>query len=215
MFYEVFSVSLRSLLVSSTATALAISWSLPISYVISGKRSLLGRAIVGLSNALVSVPTVIVGLFLYTLFSRRGPLGVFGLLYTPQAIALGEALLITPLLISLFHEVFSEYKSRYWEMALSLGATVHQAAFLVVRESAPRLVTVSLIGFGRAIGELGVALMVGGNIRGYTRVITTSIALDVSMGNFEEALMLGVVLLLIVLSIVTIVRVLNRVLGLD
>ncbi|RLE60874.1 MAG: ABC transporter substrate-binding protein [Thermoprotei archaeon] len=212
MYSEIIEISFRSLLISSAATLMALSWSLPISYMISSRQSRLGKMIVSISNALVSVPTVIVGLFLYMLFSRKGPLSVVGLLYTPQAIVLGESLLITPLLISLFHDVFNEYRSKYWEMAISLGATFSQAAALVVREAMPRLVTVSLIGFGRAIGELGVALMVGGNIKGYTRVLTTSIALEVSKGEFEEALMLGFILLGIVFTIVVAVRLMNRVL---
>lgn len=212
MYGEVVEISLRSILISSTATLMALSWSLPVSYIVSSKQSRLSGLIVNVCNALVSIPTVIVGLFLYMLFSRKGPLGVAGLLYTPQSIALGESLLITPLLISLFHDIFAEYRSRYWEMAVSLGATFSQAAFLVVREAMPRLVTASLIGFGRAIGELGVALMVGGNIRGYTRVLTTSIALEVTKGEFEKALILGVILLGIVFTIVVAVRLVNRVL---
>ncbi len=212
MYSEIIEISFRSLLISSAATLMALSWSLPISYMISSRQSRLGKIIVSISNALVSVPTVIVGLFLYMLFSRKGPLSVVGLLYTPQAIVLGESLLITPLLISLFHDVFNEYRSKYWEMAISLGATFSQAVALVVREAMPRLVTASLIGFGRAIGELGVALMVGGNIKGYTRVLTTSIALEVSKGEFEEALMLGFILLGIVFTIVVAVRLMNRVL---
>lgn len=212
MYSEIIEISFRSLLISSAATLMALSWSLPISYIISSRQSKLGKMVVNISNALVSVPTVIVGLFLYMLFSRKGPLSMVGLLYTPQSIALGESLLITPLLISLFHDIFTEYRSKYWELAISLGATFSQAAVLVVREAMPRLVTASLIGFGRAIGELGVALMVGGNIKGYTRVLTTSIALEVSKGEFEEALMLGIILLGIVFTIVVTVRLMNRVL---
>ncbi|HDD25871.1 MAG TPA: ABC transporter permease subunit, partial [Acidilobales archaeon] len=172
---EVVEISLRSLFVSSTATFMALAWSVPTAYRLSASYSRLSRIIIGICNALVSLPTVIVGLFLYMLFSRTGPLGIINLLYTPYAIILGESILITPLLISLFHDVFRDYRGKYWEMALSLGATSRQAATLVIREALPRLVTASLIGFARAISELGVALMVGGNIRGYTRVLTTSI----------------------------------------
>ncbi|RLG85854.1 MAG: ABC transporter substrate-binding protein, partial [Thermoprotei archaeon] len=178
----------------------------PTAYRLSASYSRLSRIIIGICNALVSLPTVIVGLFLYMLFSRTGPLGIINLLYTPYAVILGESILITPLLISLFHDVFRDYRGKYWEMALSLGATSRQAATLVIREALPRLVTASLIGFARAISELGVALMVGGNIRGYTRVLTTSIALEVAKGEFEAAIVLGLILLAIVTAIVLTIR---------
>ncbi|RLG88362.1 MAG: ABC transporter substrate-binding protein [Thermoprotei archaeon] len=203
---EVVEISLRSLFVSSTATFMALAWSVPTAYRLSASYSRLSRIIIGICNALVSLPTVIVGLFLYMLFSRTGPLGIINLLYTPYAIILGESILITPLLISLFHDVFRDYRGKYWEMALSLGATSRQAATLVIREALPRLVTASLIGFARAISELGVALMVGGNIRGYTRVLTTSIALEVAKGEFETAIVLGLILLAIVTAIVLTIR---------
>jgi len=215
MLGEVVEISLRSLYVSSTATLIGLAWSLPLAYMLASSRSRAARLAVTAANALVSVPTVVVGLALYMALSRRGPLGFTGLLYTPQAIALGESLLITPLLVSLFHEVFSEYRSKYWELAVTLGATQGQAAILVAREALPRLLTATLIGFGRAIGELGVALMVGGNIKGYTRVITTAIALEVSKGEFETAIVLGAVLLSLVVGVVAAARILNRVMGAD
>ncbi len=215
MLGEVVEISLRSLYVSSLATLLGLGWSMPLAYIMAGSKSKAARLAVAAVNALVSVPTVIIGLVLYMVLSRSGPLGFTGLLYTPQAISLGEALLITPLLISLFHDVFREYRGRYWELAMTLGATQGQAAILVAREAFPRLVTATLIGFGRAIGELGVALMVGGNIKGYTRVITTAIALEVSKGEFETAIALGAVLLSLVVGVVAAAKVLNRVVGAD
>ena len=135
------------------------------------------------------------------MFSSRGPLGFLGLLYTPQAIIIGQAILITPLLVSLLYEVFRKAKETYFELALSLGADKWQAFWLMLSEMKYEILSVVLISFNRAIGELGVALIVGGNIRGYTRVMTTAIALELSKGNFQVALVLGLYLFLIVLSI--------------
>ncbi|MCS7386299.1 MAG: ABC transporter permease [archaeon GB-1867-005] len=206
---EVIEITLRSLIISLNATLIALTWSMIIAYLIAGSQSKLAHGAISISNALVGLPTVLVGLVFYMLFSRTGPLGIINLLYTPQGIMLGEAVLITPLLISLLYEVFHEHRLRFWELAISLGASSKQAALLVIRESLPQLITSSLIGFARAIGELGVALLIGGNIRGYTRVLTTSIALEVTKGEFEKALSLGLILLTIVLSIVIIVRALR------
>lgn len=206
---EVIEVTLRSLAISLTATLIALTWSAPVAYVVTGSQSRLSHGVVSVSNALVGLPAVLVGLIIYMLFSRTGPLGIINLLYTPQGMILGDAVLLTPLLISLLSETFYESRLRVWELATSLGASSRQAALLVMRESLPQLLTTSLIGFARSIGELGVALIVGGNIRGYTRVLTTSIALEVSRGEFERALTLGLILLTIVLAVVIAVRALR------
>lgn len=206
---EIIEISLRSLVISSSATLIAVVCSIPLAYMLASSFSKLSQLIVSICNALVSLPTVVIGLFLYMLFSRTGPLGILHLLYTPHIIILGQAILIIPLLISLFYDIFYEYKVKFWEMALALGATPGQATLLVIKEALPRLISSSLIGFARAIGELGIALMVGGNIRGYTRVLTTSIALEVIKGEFEIALMLGGVLLSIVLAVILVVRALR------
>jgi len=198
-------------MISGTATALAAGWSISIALKLLTSRGRLTELALDVSNALVSVPTVVIGLLLYLLLSRSGPFGAASLLYTPLAIALGQAVLITPLIVSLSASTLRATHREVWEMALSLGATEGQAAATVMRESLPRLLTAVLLGFNRAVGELGVALMLGGNIKGFTRVMTTAIALEVSRGEFELALTLGGALLLVTLLITIVVRRIGRV----
>lgn len=202
--YEVAEVALRSLYISGTATLLATAWSIPLAYLMASRPRL--RALASPLEALVGVPTVLVGLLLYMLLSKRGPLGVLGLLYTPYAIIVGEAILITPLVTSVAYRVLREAVEKYGELALSLGASESQAMATALSQGAPGLVAAVIMGFSRAIGELGVALMVGGNIKGYTRTLTTAIALEVAKGEFEEAVAMGLVLVAIVVAVSIAVR---------
>jgi len=156
---------------------------------------------------------VLVGLFLYFLLSRRGPLGGLGLLYTPTAIIIGEAVLVTPLLVAVSYRVISAAVSRYGELALALGASDTEAMEIALREAAPGLAAALVMAFSRAVGELGVALLVGGNIRGYTRTLTTAIALEVSMGEFEAAMRLGLVLVAIMVFVAAAARAARRLTG--
>lgn len=205
MWQEVAEVVTRSIIISGTATLLATFWSMPIAMMLTAKDSKFRTVLLDVTNTLVGVPTVLVGLVLYLLFSRAGPLGFLGILYTPTSIVIGEAILITPVIISLSALVLRETKAKVWEMAVSIGATERQASVTMVAESLPRLLTAILLGFNRAVGELGVALMLGGNIKGFTRVMTTAIALEVSKGEFELALTLGGILLLVTFTITAIV----------
>jgi len=205
---ELAEIALRSLYVSGTATVLAALWSLPLAYVMAAKRRL--QPVAAVTEALVGVPTVLVGLLLYFLLSRQGPLGFLNLLYTPTAIIIGEAVLVTPLLVSIAYRVLRGAVETYGELALSLGASEAQAMALAVREAAPGLVAALVMGFSRAVGELGVALMIGGNIRGYTRTLTTAIALEVSKGEFENAVSLGTVLVAIMVAVSLCLRLIRR-----
>ncbi len=189
---DLLEITVRSLAVSGTATLLAASWSIPLAYTMAARRA---EWLAAAMESLVGVPTVLVGLLLYMLLSRSGPLGFLHLLYTPQAIVLGEAILVTPLMVSVSYRVLKHSVETYGELAYSLGATRVQAMATVVRESLPGLTASLVMGFSRAIGELGVSLMVGGNIKGYTRTLTTAIALGVSMGEYELAVRLGAILL--------------------
>lgn len=204
---EILGIIIRSIGVSGSATILATSWSIPLAIIIlNSSESKWSKMVQDLFNSMVSIPTVILGLLLYLLLSKSGPLGFIGLLYTPYAISVGESILITPLIISVLITSLSKLKDKVWETVLALGASEFQASLMLLRESSLQLVRSVLIGFNRAIGELGVALMVGGNIRGFTRVMTTAIALEVSRGNFETALILGVSLLAISTTLTIIVR---------
>lgn len=187
---------LRSLTISGSATLMASAWSIPLAVrLVIGRGSRARRLALDLMNSLTSVPTVVIGLVMYLLLSRSGPLGFLHLLYTPVAIALGQAILVTPLMISTAAAALSGIHEGVWEMARALGATERQAAGVMLREALPSILTVVLLGFNRALGELGIALMLGGNVRGFTRVMTTAIALEVSRGEFELALSLSGILL--------------------
>ncbi|RLE88295.1 MAG: ABC transporter substrate-binding protein [Thermoprotei archaeon] len=210
MYTEIYGIALRSLLISSTATLLALVWSIPFTAKLISIRHRSKDIIIGIFNTLIGLPTVLVGLVLYLLFSYSGPLGFLELLYTPYTIIIGESILITPLVISLLYEVFSRAYNEYWELALTLGADKLQAYKLIIREVISDIFVVSLISFSRAIGELGVALIVGGNIKGYTRVFTTAIALEIEKGEFETAIILGLLLFIVVLSVILTARIIKR-----
>jgi len=203
---ELVSIVLRSITVSGLATLLASLWSIPLALVLTVFKTRLSRVLLDIFNSLVSIPTVVLGLCLYMILSRSGPLGFLELLYTPLAISIGQALLITPLIVSVLSNSLSRIKENVLETAFALGATSSQAYFALLHEGLPLLVRSILIGFNRAIGELGVALMLGGNIRGYTRVMTTAIALEVVKGNFEQALNLGAVFIVIIVLLTIMIR---------
>ena len=211
---EVAGIVLRSLMVSGAATLLSASWSIPLALrLVLGGEGRGKRLVIDLLNSLVGIPTVVVGLILYFLLSRSGPLGQLQLLYTPLAITIGQAILITPFIASLSAEALRSVRERLWETLISLGATEGQAAATVVDEASPGLVTSILLGFSRAVGELGVALMLGGNIRGFTRVMTTAIALEVGRGEFELALALGAILVSLSFLTTLTIRALTREIG--
>jgi tungstate transport system permease protein len=201
--------------VSGTATLLASVWGLPTSYVLTLKRRV--GVVEAVIESLVGIPTVLLGLLLYILLSSSGPLAPLGikLLYTPQAIILGESLLVTPLMISTSYRVLKNSVVMYSELALSLGASKTQVMTLVIKESLPGVVASIIMSFSRALGELGIAMMVGGNISGYTRVMTTAIALGVARGEFEEAIALGLVLMAIMVVISVTLKLINKVYGID
>lgn len=206
MLTEVIEIILRSLLVSSIGTLLASAWSIPIAIIITMRRSRAGDIFLDIMNALVSIPTVVIGLVIYILLSGSGPLGFLKLLYTPLAISIGQAVLITPLIISLARNALFSARTELWELAITMGASNRQAAMTIILESLPALASVILIAFNRAVGELGIALMLGGDIKGYTRVISTAIALETSKGNFEFAMVLAGAFLATTISISFLVR---------
>ena len=205
---DILRITIRSLAISSTATLLAATWSIPLAYLAAVRPR--ARVLAEASEGLVGVPTVLIGLIVYMLFSRRGPLGFLGLLYTPAAIVLGEAVLVTPLLVAVGYRVLQDAVQRYGELALSLGASEGEAMKLSLLEAAPGLLAALVMGFSRAVGELGVALLVGGNIKGYTRTLTTAIALEVSMGEYEAAVKLGLVLVAVMVSVALLLRAVKR-----
>ncbi len=159
------------------------------------------NALIVLLNALMGLPPVVVGLFVYLMLSRSGPFGVFGLLFTPTAMVIAQALLVTPIIAALTRQVVSDLWAEYAEQMRSLGAGPMRAVPALLYDARFTLVTAVLAGFGRASAEVGAVMIVGGNIDHVTRVMTTAIALEVSKGDLALALGLGMVLIALSLTI--------------
>jgi len=194
---EVFSIVLLSFSVSLTAVFFSSLFSLPLSLLLALKKFPGNRFIVNTINSLMAVPAVAIGLVIYLLISRRGSLGVLELLYTPWAMIIAQAILATPIITSLSHQTLKRVGSMVKETAVSLGASRWQMVVTVVKEAKSSLMVAFIMGFARVIGETGMTMMVGGNIKGATRVMTTAIALETMKGDFELAVALGVVLLIV------------------
>ncbi len=194
---ELFGVALASLKISLSAALIAALPAVPLGLLIGLRRFAGRRALLGMLNTLMALPTVIVGLLLYGLLNRQGLLGHYGLLYTPLAIVLGQALLVAPIICNLSVSAVSGADHRLELTCQTLGASFVQQSLVWMREIRYALMAALVMGFGRAIGEVGVAMMLGGNIAGYTRTMTTAIALETSKGEFEFALALGALLLLV------------------
>ncbi len=191
----------RSLVISLTAVGLAAAIGLPFGAMVAVFRFPGRRAVIVLLNALMGLPPVVVGLIVYLMLSRSGPLGVLGLLFTPAAMIIAQFLLVTPIIAALSHQVTRELYTEYREQLCSFGAGPWRAVSTLLWDSRLGLVTAVLAGFGRASAEVGAVLIVGGNIAHHTRVMTTAIALETSKGNLALALGLGIILMILSLGI--------------
>lgn len=188
----------RSILVSSSATMLSVLWGLPAATILGLKR-FRGRFLLkGFFNAMLGIPTVALGLVLYLFFSKAGPIGFLHLLYSPSAMIIGQAILITPITVSFIASAIESVDPDIKDLAKTLGASETEASIAVLKESMNGVVLAITASFNRAIAELGVVLMVGGNIAGLTSVLTTTIALETTKGNIELSIALAIILLLIV-----------------
>lgn len=159
------------------------------------------RIAVALVNAIMAVPTVVVGLFVYSFISRSGPLGHLNLMFSPNGVILGQSVLAFPLVTAMSYTGLQKLDFRYAETLLTLGAGPWRRMAAIVREGRYVVIQAVLAAFGRVTGEVGVSMMLGGNIRWYTRTMTTTIALDAGKGEFERALSLGFVLLFVALAV--------------
>jgi len=195
---EIVGLSLR---VSLTAVLIACLLGLPLGAAIAVGRFLGRRALIVVLNALMGLPPVVVGLFVYLMLSRAGPLGQFGILFTPAAMVVAQTILIVPIVAALGRQVIEDAWQEYRELLLSLGAGPMTSALTLLWDTRFSLVTIVLAGFGRAAAEVGAVIIVGGNIDGVTRVMTTAIALETSKGDLPLALGLGVILLSLVLAL--------------
>lgn len=207
---EVINCTLVSLKVSSIAVLLASLVALPLSFVIVINEFRGKRAVITLFDTLMAMPTVVVGLFVFSFISRKGPLGVLGLLFTPAAMIIGQFILSTPLITALSISALQGVDPRVRITALALGARSYYVSLMLMREARFAIVAAIIAGFGRIIGEVGSAMMLGGNIRGYTRTITTAIALETSKGQFSLGLALGIILLIVALSVNVVLRYLQH-----
>jgi len=198
---DLVSITLRSLYVSVSAVVIATVIGVPVGAWLALNRFAGRRHVIAVVNALMGLPPVVVGLFVYILFSRAGPFGVLGLLYTPTVMIIAQIIIATPLIISISHQGIRELWSEYHDLLISLNTTRYQRMQALIRDGRRSLLTAVLAGFGRAIGEVGAIMIVGGNIDQATRVLTTAIALETSKGNFALALGLGFVLVLLAVAI--------------
>ncbi len=198
---EVYGIAWLSLRVSLSAVILAALAAVPLGLVI-GQREFPGkRLVVVVFNTLLALPTVVVGLVVYGLLSYHGPLGGMGLLYTPSAMVAAQAVLAFPLITALVIAAVTTLDNRVGPTALTLGATPWQAACAVLLEARFAVLAALAAGFGRVVTEVGAAIMVGGNIRHYTRTFTTAIALETSKGDFAQGMALGFFLLVVALAV--------------
>lgn len=203
---ELLEVTALSLFISLSATAIAALIAIPLGGVIHFREFAGKRVLITIIQTLYSVPTVIIGLLVFLIISRSGPFGFLGLLFTPGGMIIGQTVLIMPIMIGLTITALSGIDRNIRDTLISLGATELQSIARIVQEAQFAILGAVILGFGRAISEVGVAMMIGGNIRGETRVLTTSIALETGMGNFGLSIALGIVLLAIALVVVLIMN---------
>ncbi len=192
---ELLDIIFLSLKVSFIGLVISCIIGLPAGAFVALKK-LPGRGfVITILNTLMGLPPVVVGLFLYLALSRSGPLGVLGLLYTPSAMIIAQTIIALPIVAALCHSAVVEVKPIIGQAATTLGATPFQTTVTVMKEARYGIASAVIAGFGRAMAEVGAILIVGGNIVGYTRVMTTAIALETDKGDFELALALGIILL--------------------
>ncbi|WP_323008125.1 ABC transporter permease [Pseudorhodobacter sp.] len=204
---EIAGLSLR---VSVGATVVAALIGLPLGAWLAVNRFRARRVVIALLNALMGLPPVVVGLFVYVLFSRSGPLGVLGLLFTPTAMVIAQVIIITPIIASISHQTIRELWADYHDLLISLNTSHRQRITALLWDGRRALMTAALAGFGRAIGEVGAIMIVGGNIDHLTRVLTTAIALETGKGEFGMALALGFVLIALAVAVNLSVHFLSR-----
>lgn len=207
---ELLEVTLLSLYVSGMATIIGSAIGIPLGALIGLKEFGGKGAVKTLTYTLYGFPPVLSGLLIYYLFSRSGPLGDFGILFTPTAMILAETLLVIPLVTGITINSVSEVDRAIKDTVRGLGASPRQSTLTVMREAWVGLIMACMIGFGRVIAEVGAAYLVGGNIDGETRVLTTAIMLETRMGHFEWAMGLGAVLLAVALGVFLFLRLLQE-----
>ncbi|MFP4128656.1 MAG: ABC transporter permease [Desulfonatronovibrio sp.] len=194
---ELYFIVYISLYVSFLSTLAAAILGVPLGFAIAVKDFRGKRGVITLLNTLLALPTVVIGLLVYAFLSRKGLLGNFGLLYTPTAIIIGQIILILPWVATFSLSAVSRIDFRYRRTAQTLGAGAVQTSLAIAREARFGILAAVIAAFGRVIAEIGIAMMLGGNINGFTRTMTTAMALEHNKGEFSLAVALGVILLLV------------------
>ncbi|MFZ7110212.1 MAG: ABC transporter permease [Desulfatiglandales bacterium] len=198
---ELYFVIYVSTKVSFSSTLVASLFGIPAGFLIAFNEFRLKRGLMTVLNSLLAMPTVVVGLLVYAFISRKGILGVFDLLYTQTAMVIGQVILVFPIVTTLTIAAVSQIDTRYRKTAMTLGATPLQTAIIVFREARFGIIAAVITSFGRVIAEVGISMMLGGNAKGYTRTMTTAMALEYDKGEFILAVALGVALLVIAFAI--------------
>jgi tungstate transport system permease protein len=194
---EVYSIMSLTLYVSGVAVIIATVASIPLGAVVALREFVGKRGFMSIVNTLMGLPPVVVGLFVYLLLSASGPLGQLQLLYTSTAMIIAQIIIASPIVVGVTASTVGSVDKAVRDKALSLGATGRQLTLTILREAKTGLVTAIILAFGAAISEVGAVMIVGGNIRWVTRVLTTSIVLETELGDFSVAIALGIILLLI------------------
>jgi tungstate transport system permease protein len=207
---EVFATVYRSLYVSGLGTLLACLWGIPIAVVL-GLYSFRGKWVIkGFFNAFIGVPTVALGLLLYLFLSKSGEFGFLSLLYTVNGIAVGQALLLTPIIVSFTSSALGAADVQLRDLAKTLGASRLRTNVAIMRETVWSMILAITASFNRGFGELGIAMIVGGNIFQETRVLTTSIAVETNLGQFDVAMAYGIILMTIVIAVSLAINLVER-----
>ena len=204
-----FEIIILSLKVSLTALIVSSFFAVIIGYLLALKKFYFKNILIIVFNSLMGIPPVVVGLIVYFLLARGGPLGVLQLLYTPSAMIIAQSIIIFPIVVSLSHEIFSQQWVQFRDHFRAFNIPLIGTMLTLIRHSYVVLITILLTGLGRAISEVGAVMIVGGNIEHYTRVMTTAITLETRMGNLEYAMALGIVLILLTMFINSIVYLFN------
>jgi len=207
---DLLGIILLSLRVSGTALLIATLFGLPVAAFLGFKRFRLKGMIISILHTFMGLPPVVVGLLVYLLLSRSGPLGFLALLYSPSAMIAAQSILAFPIVAALSHSAIVGVDRLITQASMTLGATPYQVSLTVIREARYGIMSGIIAAFGRVMAEVGAILIVGGNIAGFTRVMTTTIALETDKGNFDLALALGIILLIISLVINSAVRLVQQ-----
>jgi len=194
---EVMGITLLSLGVSGTATFISLFIGISVGVTVALSRFIGKRIVVSLINTGMGLPPVVVGLFVTIFLWRNGPLGFLGILYTPTAMILAQTVIATPIVMGITLAAIQQLPQKLRLQILALGATRFQMVWILIKEAKLPLLAGVMAGFGGVISEVGASIMVGGNIKGYSRVLTTATVMETSRGNFDIAIALGIILLLL------------------